>query len=255
MPSLSRTRAEARACGRRKSSFAPRKNVLSRSERRRRSIASALAAGSLTPGIMPQQGQASRLFAPRLVSDGSTRNIFGGGRASSLQGCCASSLVGRAAERTSWMLVLVEARMPYAKLPAAKISRNRPSHRITGYERFLESFRSLEGESFDVRARARTGTGCWMAGNARRVDGQGREGRPGRPTGALPPTCEIRRCRYTGAMATPPPAPLTANRRRARLQRIMGIAERLGFIGIVEYRHVYSNCQGDRGPDRPRRSS
>jgi len=42
---------EARACGRRKSSFAPRKNVLSRSERRRRSVASVFAAGSLTPGI------------------------------------------------------------------------------------------------------------------------------------------------------------------------------------------------------------
>lgn len=45
-------------------------------------------------------------------------------------------------------------------------------------------------------------------------------------------------------MAIPPPAPLTANQRRARLERITGIAERLGFLGIVEYRHVYSKSGG-----------
>jgi len=55
---------------------------------------------------------------------------------------------------------------------------------------------------------------------------------------------KIRRCRYTETMAIPPPAPLTANQRGARLERIMRIAERLGFVGIVEYRHVYSKSGG-----------
>jgi hypothetical protein len=46
-------------------------------------------------------------------------------------------------------------------------------------------------------------------------------------------------------MAIPQPLlPLTANQRRARLERITRIAERLGFVGIVEYRHAYSKSGG-----------
>jgi hypothetical protein len=45
-------------------------------------------------------------------------------------------------------------------------------------------------------------------------------------------------------MAIPQPAPLTADQRRARLERITRIAELLGFVGVVEYRHVYSKSGG-----------
>jgi len=45
-------------------------------------------------------------------------------------------------------------------------------------------------------------------------------------------------------MANPPPAPLNANQRRARLERVTRIAGQLGFVGIVEYRHVYSKSGG-----------
>src|SRR5438094_121152 len=45
-------------------------------------------------------------------------------------------------------------------------------------------------------------------------------------------------------MATGQPPALTARQQRARFNRIMGIANRLGFVGIVEYRHVYSHAGG-----------
>ncbi len=45
-------------------------------------------------------------------------------------------------------------------------------------------------------------------------------------------------------MATRSPPPLTPAERRARRNRVAGIARRLGFIGRVEYRHVYSRTGG-----------
>ena len=47
-------------------------------------------------------------------------------------------------------------------------------------------------------------------------------------------------------MATPTPKPLTAGQQGARLKRITSIARELGFVGAVEYRHVYSNSGGAR---------
>jgi hypothetical protein len=40
------------------------------------------------------------------------------------------------------------------------------------------------------------------------------------------------------------PQPLSAAQRRSRLNRLAQIATRLGFIGQVEYRHVYSQAGG-----------
>jgi len=40
------------------------------------------------------------------------------------------------------------------------------------------------------------------------------------------------------------PQPISAVQRRARIQRVRRIARRLGFVGHVEYRHVYSQSGG-----------
>src|SRR5713101_1331939 len=45
-------------------------------------------------------------------------------------------------------------------------------------------------------------------------------------------------------MAAPMPGPLTAAERRARRNRVARIARQLGFVGSVEYRHVYSQTGG-----------
>src|SRR5262245_31465313 len=45
-------------------------------------------------------------------------------------------------------------------------------------------------------------------------------------------------------MATPEPRSLTTAERRARRRRVARIARKLGFIGRVEYRHVYSRTGG-----------
>jgi hypothetical protein len=45
-------------------------------------------------------------------------------------------------------------------------------------------------------------------------------------------------------MAAPSPGPLTAAERRARRSRTARIARRLGFVGNVEYRHLYSQTGG-----------
>jgi hypothetical protein len=45
-------------------------------------------------------------------------------------------------------------------------------------------------------------------------------------------------------MAPSSPDPLTSRERRARRNRAARIARRLGFVGSVEYRHVYSQTGG-----------
>lgn len=45
-------------------------------------------------------------------------------------------------------------------------------------------------------------------------------------------------------MATSSPAPLTPTERRARRDRVARIARGLGFVGRIEYRHVYSQTGG-----------
>jgi hypothetical protein len=45
-------------------------------------------------------------------------------------------------------------------------------------------------------------------------------------------------------MATPFPPPLTSAKQRARRNRAARIARELGFVGHVEYRHVYSQTGG-----------
>src|SRR5437764_4785054 len=45
-------------------------------------------------------------------------------------------------------------------------------------------------------------------------------------------------------MAPPEPRPLTALERRARRRRVARLARNLGFLGRVEYRHVYSQTGG-----------
>jgi hypothetical protein len=45
-------------------------------------------------------------------------------------------------------------------------------------------------------------------------------------------------------MAPASPGPLTAAERRARRDRAARIARQLGFVGSVEYRHVYSQTGG-----------
>ncbi len=45
-------------------------------------------------------------------------------------------------------------------------------------------------------------------------------------------------------MATPEPRPLTAAERRARRGRVARLARGLGFVGRIEYRHVYSQTGG-----------
>src|SRR3954453_1857162 len=45
-------------------------------------------------------------------------------------------------------------------------------------------------------------------------------------------------------MATPQPRPLTTAERRARRRRVARLARGLGFVGHIEYRHVYSQTGG-----------
>jgi len=45
-------------------------------------------------------------------------------------------------------------------------------------------------------------------------------------------------------MAAPSPGPLTAAERCVRRSRAARIARRMGFVGNVEYRHVYSQTGG-----------
>lgn len=45
-------------------------------------------------------------------------------------------------------------------------------------------------------------------------------------------------------MAPPRPRPITASERLARQQRAAHIARRMGFVGRVEYRHVFSQAGG-----------
>jgi hypothetical protein len=45
-------------------------------------------------------------------------------------------------------------------------------------------------------------------------------------------------------MASSSPGPLTAAERRARRNRAARIARQLGFVGRIEYRHVYSQTGG-----------
>jgi len=45
-------------------------------------------------------------------------------------------------------------------------------------------------------------------------------------------------------MATPAPRALRDAERRARVKRIRVLAKKLGFVGVVEYRHVYSQAGG-----------
>jgi len=45
-------------------------------------------------------------------------------------------------------------------------------------------------------------------------------------------------------MPLPEPGPLTAAQRRSRRRRLARVAQRLGFVGGVEYRHVYSQTGG-----------
>lgn len=45
-------------------------------------------------------------------------------------------------------------------------------------------------------------------------------------------------------MAENQPGPITAKQRRARRQRCRRVADRVGFVGRVEYRHVFSSSGG-----------
>jgi hypothetical protein len=45
-------------------------------------------------------------------------------------------------------------------------------------------------------------------------------------------------------MPRPEPRPLTPDEKRARHRRVARIARQLGFVGRVEYRHVYSQTGG-----------
>src|SRR5947209_18585826 len=49
---------------------------------------------------------------------------------------------------------------------------------------------------------------------------------------------------YNVLMATSSPPPLTPAQRRARRNRAARIARDLGFVGEIEYRHVYSQTGG-----------
>jgi len=48
-------------------------------------------------------------------------------------------------------------------------------------------------------------------------------------------------------MATPEPRPLTAAERRARRRWATRLARGLGFVGHIEYRHVYSQTGAQYG--------
>src|SRR5437763_5754996 len=45
-------------------------------------------------------------------------------------------------------------------------------------------------------------------------------------------------------MATPSPRPLSPKERRSRRNRVTRLARSLGFVGRIEYRHVYSQTVG-----------
>src|SRR2546425_340253 len=45
-------------------------------------------------------------------------------------------------------------------------------------------------------------------------------------------------------MPSPQPRPLTPGEQRARRRRAIRIADQLGFVGRVEYRHIYSQTGG-----------
>jgi hypothetical protein len=45
-------------------------------------------------------------------------------------------------------------------------------------------------------------------------------------------------------MASPSPPPLSTAERRTRRNRIVRLARQLGFVGQIEYRHVYSQTGG-----------
>jgi hypothetical protein len=49
---------------------------------------------------------------------------------------------------------------------------------------------------------------------------------------------------YRGAIVKDQPSPISAQEMEARLQRIMAISVDLGFVGGMEYRHVYSRSGG-----------
>ena len=49
---------------------------------------------------------------------------------------------------------------------------------------------------------------------------------------------------YNGLMANPSPRPLTLAERRARYRHVVRHGRDLGFVGRVEYRHVYSQTGG-----------
>src|SRR5438309_4865157 len=50
--------------------------------------------------------------------------------------------------------------------------------------------------------------------------------------------------RYNALMPTPEPRPLTPGEQHARRSRAARIAQQLGFVGRIEYRHVYSQTGG-----------
>src|ERR1700721_4800068 len=45
-------------------------------------------------------------------------------------------------------------------------------------------------------------------------------------------------------MSVPSPGPLTTAERRSRRSRVARIAQNLGFVGRVEYRHIFSQTGG-----------
>jgi hypothetical protein len=49
---------------------------------------------------------------------------------------------------------------------------------------------------------------------------------------------------YNALMSQPRPPPITESERMARQRRVAQIARELGFVGIVEYRHVYNQAGG-----------
>jgi hypothetical protein len=53
-----------------------------------------------------------------------------------------------------------------------------------------------------------------------------------------------RTSRYNALMPIPEPRPLTPGEQRARRRRVARIARKRGFVGRVEYRHVYSQTGG-----------
>jgi hypothetical protein len=71
-------------------------------------------------------------------------------------------------------------------------------------------------------------------------DGKRKANRRLKPTGAT----SWKPSWYNACMASRSPGPLPPAERRARRNRAAGIARQLGFVGSVEYRHVYSQSGG-----------